>query len=353
MKKKDTKGLIYYIDKINKECQELTERFGVELFGFRGEEKIFDIPCQPNIFRDNYYDRIFNNQDFFEKNILDELRSHDLSLHEQYLLTAIDAQHGGFPSRLLDISFNALIALFFSVTPHYRYKVDENDHEDAIIYIFPILKLFSISDQGLVQYYEDIIDKKENKILDIYNYMFIGYNKTNPRIVAQHGGFILFPGNEFKKFPENLYRTIKIKHQDKSIIREELSRLFGINMSSIYPEPEHFVSSFVHKTLHMARYERNDLNKIRNIEFQLEAFWKELDNLDLENNDLESLVSKVIDDFEYFATEVRVIIEEDKNQYCELIKIFDVYRNKMNQRLSVISNKSEQKINDIFEKVRK
>lgn len=36
-----------------------------------------------------------------------------------YLEIAIDAQHGGFPSRLLDVTYNCIVALYFAITPYY------------------------------------------------------------------------------------------------------------------------------------------------------------------------------------------------------------------------------------------
>lgn len=59
--------------------------------------------CQPNIFRDGYID----NDEKIEKSILDEMTANHLVEGDSYLEKAINAQHGGFPSRLLDVSYNS------------------------------------------------------------------------------------------------------------------------------------------------------------------------------------------------------------------------------------------------------
>ena len=57
---------------------------------------------------------------FFEKSLFDAMRQNRLTGEKRYLDNAIDAQHGEFPSRLLDVSYNCLTALYFAVTPYYR-----------------------------------------------------------------------------------------------------------------------------------------------------------------------------------------------------------------------------------------
>ena len=76
--------------------------------------------------------------EFFEKNVLDEMSANHIAIGQSYLEKAINAQHGGFPSRLLDVSYNSLIALFFAITPFYNKKIDDTDKEDGFVYVFNI-----------------------------------------------------------------------------------------------------------------------------------------------------------------------------------------------------------------------
>ena len=85
---------------------------------FRGEPEIYPVPCNPFLFRS---DALAKNR-FFEKNLFGSMRQNQFTGERCYLDNAIDAQHGEFPSRLLDVSYNCLVALYFAVTPFYHRK---------------------------------------------------------------------------------------------------------------------------------------------------------------------------------------------------------------------------------------
>lgn len=74
---------------------------------FRGEAEDYETPCQPNIFRT----KLSQTDKFFEQNLFEEMAANHLTNGQTYLEIAIDAQHGGFPSRLLDVTYNCLVAL--------------------------------------------------------------------------------------------------------------------------------------------------------------------------------------------------------------------------------------------------
>lgn len=267
-----TEVITNYLGKIGKLCSELEHEYDTDLFGFRGEPEIYDVPCRPNIFRiQQYYDRLLNPEDQFEKNLIEELFVNHLTLNEKdYLLTTIDAQHGGFPSRLLDISFNSLIGLFFAVAPHYTKKIDSSDSEDAMLYIFPIENMYTTASKEIQDSYTKIINKKDSNILEVedklnnFNFKFIDYTKSNPRIIAQKGGFILFPGNNFIEYPKYLRKELLIKAEDKKYLRDGLDKLFGINMATVYPEVTNHISMIVKRTNHI-----RNLSDKKNVEFNI------------------------------------------------------------------------------------
>ena len=99
---------------------------------FRGESKVYDTPCQPTIFRT----QLSKSDRFFEKNLFEEMSANHLTNGKTYLEIAIDAQHGGFPSRLLDVTYNCLAALYFAVTPYYTKEENSGDSEDGMVYVF-------------------------------------------------------------------------------------------------------------------------------------------------------------------------------------------------------------------------
>ena len=79
-------------------------------FLYRGECQRYPNYCRPNIFRKN----VLATNPLYEKSLFNTMRQNKLSNNDSYLENAIDAQHGEFPSRLLDVSYNCLIALYFS-----------------------------------------------------------------------------------------------------------------------------------------------------------------------------------------------------------------------------------------------
>ena len=128
---------------------------------FRGECRDYGrTACQPNIFRKGYLEK----NDFFEKNILDEMTANRLAEGSTYIEKAINAQHGGFASRFLDVSYNCLVALYFAITPFYTKPETDSDNEDGYVYIFFTDELFCPTSSGIAENYEAII-KKDRKLI--------------------------------------------------------------------------------------------------------------------------------------------------------------------------------------------
>ena len=217
-------------------------------FLYRGECKRYPNFCRPNIFRKN----VLSTNPLYEKSLFNTMRQNKLSNSESYLENAIDAQHGEFPSRLLDVSYNCLTALYFAVTPYYHYNITEYDKEDGIVYVFYIDEIFSPSAQNTNDNYNAIIDKEcawfNNHAIFQKNHKFIDHTKLNNRIIAQQGAFILFQGNDDEKIPSYMMSGIVIPKKAKPIIRKELSLLFGINTGSIYPEIVNVAEDLVNKS---------------------------------------------------------------------------------------------------------
>lgn len=223
-----------YISRVNEYIQ--TRQREDCFFVYRGEPDIYPEPCRPNIFRKD----VMNGNEFFEKSLFEAMRQSKLSGEKRYLDNAIDAQHGEFPSRLLDVSYNCLTALYFAVTPYYHYAEDSMDSKDGMVFLFFIDEIFSPSAQNTNDNYDAIINRDrewyQNKILFEKNHKFIDHAKLNNRIIAQQGAFILFQGDEAENLPEYMSYGILIPGECKALIRQELRLLFGIHTGSIYPE---------------------------------------------------------------------------------------------------------------------
>ena len=217
-------------------------------FLYRGECKRYPNFCKPNIFRKN----VLSTNPLYEKSLFNTMRQNKLSNNESYLENAIDAQHGEFPSRLLDVSYNCLTALYFAVTPYYHKNVSEYDEDDGMVYVFFIDEIFSPSAQNTNDNYNAIIDKEcpwfNNHAIFQKNHKFIDHTKINNRIIAQQGAFILFQGNDDEKIPSYMMGGIVIPKESKPMLRKELSVMFGINTGSVYPEIVNVAEDLVNKS---------------------------------------------------------------------------------------------------------
>ncbi len=235
-----------YLERIQEIIQEIETEKSVVLF--RGEPKLYPTPCQPNIFRSTDFDQ----NPFFEKNLIEEMTANHLTNGQTYLEKAIDAQHGGFPSRLLDVSYNCLSALYFAVTPYYTKSEKLYDGEDGMVYVFVLEDMYCPAGEYINDAYNACIthDKEwfEGQELFQKNHKLIDHIKKNPRIIAQQGAFILFQGNCLSSFPGHRYHKIIIDGHSKELLRQELRLYFGIHTGSIYPEEFNLVEEMVRKS---------------------------------------------------------------------------------------------------------
>lgn len=238
---------------------------------YRGENLDYqDTACVPNIYRKN----VLTNNPRFEKNLFDEMKSNDLASGNNYLENAITAQHDGFPSRLLDVSFNCLVALYFACTPYYREDVSIYDGKDGKVFVFFIDKMFCPTGENIVTNYETIVNGQKDSFINnqlfAKNHKLIDHIKSNKRIIAQQGAFILFQGNYNEPLPKRICETITIDGTSKAKLRKQLNELFGINTGSIYPQVENFVDNMIARSEYVDNSSFSLENELKLIKYNIE-----------------------------------------------------------------------------------
>lgn len=257
----EVKNVSTYIEKIQYLIEKRKKSGDICLF--RGESSTYDTACRANIFRKG----VIQDNKLFEKSLFDSMRQNKLTNDNSYLENAIDAQHGEFPSRLLDVTYNCLNALYFAVTPYYHKDEDTLDSQTGMVYIFFIDEIFSPSGKNTNDNYNAIINRDvcwfNDSIIFEKNHKFIDHTKLNNRIVAQQGAFILFQGNDASNLPAHLTYGIKIPGVYKKKIREELKSLFGIHTGSIYPEIVNLVSEISEKSKLLSTDQFNCENELK------------------------------------------------------------------------------------------
>ena len=221
----------------------------------------------PSVFRDNYIKR--------EHELVKELHRYcpeEFNTLPSTLDKLIKMQHYGLPNRLLDVTLNPLVALFFACQ-----ETDGDSADGEVIAIPSYVKttedfkvslyaeLATIDDSNLKRVISAKFKQDDKNIHDLQDELKNEFEEraipiivaqNNNRIKRQQGAFLLFgldPNSEMflskktifdekpllqDKTEEGIESFIKIPKEEKAKILEELDAI-GINHSFLFPELEH------------------------------------------------------------------------------------------------------------------
>lgn len=243
-----------YLDKIKFSLEKLNNDVKIGYSGtiknaFRGESRDYgETRLMPTIFRNN--NNLKTEQYLFE--LLEDYNIIDCN-KVRNIEKAIEAQHYVEISRLLDITFNILPALYFACK--------SNKKADGIIYVFAFPEHYSPHSQYLESIYTKLL--KDESILYEKNFRVVTHSRYNERIIAQNGGFIFFPGDMFSPIRDIYYKNIRIESKDKDSILSELKYYFGIDERYLFPGKQGDIE-YIKKEIENYNVKKNEELSIEN-----------------------------------------------------------------------------------------
>lgn len=251
-----------YIAKIQEKVIELSSRHRTflrtdPLIAFRGESEDYgETKLTPSLFR--------NSSDATKESHLFELFC-DYNIVESTasnIEKAIATQHYASISRMLDISFDVLVAMYFACA--------NSEEHDGYLYVFAFPEHYSPHSKYIEEFYTNVLEGKCTAYSR--NFKVFSHSFSNDRIKAQKGGFIFFPGKEFHPMNSCYYDRVLISKDHKKDILKDLETLFQITKATLFPEKDK-IAEIIKDRLKGSIYSMKEVS----LETEIESFFSRID----------------------------------------------------------------------------
>lgn len=267
----------HLFDKVSRYNSAIIENDITGTLLFRGQANI-DFSMGASIFRNNLISK--------ETALINDLilqEPYEFGNHMTDFEQLVKMQHYGLPTRLIDVTTNPLIALYFACAD----KSCEDKDGEILILIESLqrptekqVKFFAALaeyDGKSIEFFVDYFvqkglmskdldfKEKQERLENVFRtkYIPVVAPKNNERIKRQNGAFLLlgidieqpdcFIKNTFnlkdqlvKDFGDGIPRSLFVPQEQKRVILKELD-IIGINESFVYPELEHQTSYIKNK----------------------------------------------------------------------------------------------------------
>lgn len=317
-----SKKIFQYIQEIQECLEELEKQQKCSmdddiLVAFRGEPRDYgDTKLVPSLFRNpNIIPK--------EAHIFELISDYGiLSTEKERLIDkAIESQHYVAISRMLDITFSILPALYFACGS----GTDVKQNGKLFVFCFP--ERYSPHSAYLEAFYKNVLIDKTN-ITYSKNFKVITHSYSNERIQAQSGGFIFFPGEDYIPISPVYYKEILIKAEDKEGIMKDLSRLFNVEEATLFPEKS-TRAKLVKKILMNEKYVKRELSVEDEVSTYFERIFFETEMMkqkgNLSKKDLMRKLRKEKADLLTYINTVEIPKNEKTKKQEQIVKIEETF----------------------------